>query len=129
MDTKQMIQNIQDKIGIWELIQSNDYNIVRDPNINIIKYNCTICNEESKPWHKCERMFYKKISLSRVLSALGNQYWYVNWDIIYDYSDWYWNISYETKRKLTNEDNSDAMIDDQSPETIKAIYDILLPTK
>ena len=60
-------------------------------------------------------------SLSRVLSALGTDWlfdsvWMFHiWNPTHTVFDW----------KILNEDNSDAMLSDQSDETIQSIYKIL----
>lgn len=73
--------------------------------------------------------FYKyhsnthKPTLSRVLSALGDEYFYTsNW--IYTYWRWDQRVII-CPRKLLNDNKSDAMLDSQSPETIKAIREII----
>lgn len=66
---------------------------------------------------------YDPISLARVLSALGHWYWYdfsnqmimFMKDSFIDGIYWY----------LLKEDKSDAYLDDQSDETIKAIREII----
>lgn len=64
------------------------------------------------------------VSLSRVLSALGDEY-----PCSYQVDMWYIDILDEKlskiPRKLLTEDWSDATLDDQSPETIKAIWEIV----
>lgn len=66
------------------------------------------------------------VSLSRVLSALGNEYWYKKWMLHQQLEDEDWiydqNIAI---RKLLTDFWSDAMLSDQSPETIKAIWEIV----
>lgn len=66
------------------------------------------------------------VSLSRVLSALGNEYRYKKWMLYQQLEDEDWiydqNIAI---RKLLTDDWSDAMLSDQSPETIKAIWEIV----
>lgn len=83
-----------------------------------------------------ETILWHPISLSRVLSDLGKEYrvqrseeridyalkmWLVKKDAIWS-TDWDTiNVSW----KFHNEDNSDCMLSDQSPETIKAIWEIV----
>jgi len=72
---------------------------------------------------KRKQEYYYNLSLSRVLSALGHWYWYdfsnkmimFMKDSFIDGIYWY----------LLKEDKSDAYLDDQSDETIKAIREII----
>lgn len=123
LNREQMIEVIENKIADWELVQSNDYNFIRDTDMKNIKYNCTICKEEKKQWHKCERMIYKKISLARVLNALGEDYYFI-------IDTWIWEVFVSKDvnicpRNLCNEDWSDCMLDSQSEKTIEALYNII----
>lgn len=77
--------------------------------------------------------WYYPISLSRVLSVLDTSR--KNWHIeTHQYKDWSFLIFTEKSnmpvcgRKLLNENWSDAILDDQSDETIQAIYNILFTT-
>lgn len=70
------------------------------------------------------KVIWHPISLSRVLSALGHWYWYdfsnqmimFMKDSFIDGIYWY----------LLKEDKSDAMLDDQSDETIEALHKLLV---
>lgn len=72
---------------------------------------------------KRKQEYYYNLSLARVLSALGHWYWYdfsnkmimFMKDSFIDGIYWY----------LLKEDKSDAYLDDQSDETIKAIREII----
>lgn len=74
-------------------------------------------------WEVILEDFVTPVSLSRVLSALGHWYWYdfsnqmimFMKDSFIDGIYWY----------LLKEDKSDAYLDDQSDETIKAIREII----
>ena len=88
---------------------------------------------EAKIWYTKKSIpdnNYDPISLSRVLSALGYEYLYYD-DSIYmvdDWAEWYrinHMISAICERKLLTDSWSDAMLSDQSPETIKAIWEIV----
>lgn len=71
------------------------------------------------------------ISLARVLSALGDTYFFDKriFQKIERDDDWYViNTGYICNRKLLNDDWRDVILEDQSDETIKAIYNILFPT-
>lgn len=75
-------------------------------------------------WEVILEDFVTPVSLSRVLSALGDDYIYSLCSI---YStDWWSRIrEYICDRNLLLEDNSDAYLDDQSDETIEAIREII----
>lgn len=75
--------------------------------------------------------YYANLSLSRVLSALWDKYIYKQQSlvdmIVYDEpieSEKYY--LFDIPRKLLNEDWSDAMLDDQSDETIETLYELLV---
>lgn len=70
------------------------------------------------------RKVYDPISLSRVLSALGSWFYY-KYKFIYKIETYMENEYKLCERKLLNDDNSDCMLSDQSPETIKAIWEIV----
>lgn len=114
MDRQQMLQEIQ------EAILKKIY-----PDLNvfeaIFKYWCVNEVKYSDEW-----WWVCVFSLSRVISALDDAYWY---------NDEYWcifwiDMRYERyticERKLLNEDNSDCMLDDQSEETIEALHKLLV---
>ncbi len=66
---------------------------------------------------------YDPISLSRVLSALWDEYRYVNWIV--------WVINSHSQedsfdRKLLTDSWNDAYLDDQSDETIEALHKLLV---
>jgi hypothetical protein len=61
------------------------------------------------------------ISLSRLLSELWEWYtYYVTLEKIYDWDFWY------IPRRLLTKSGSDAYLENQSDDTIKAIHDLLL---
>ena len=65
-------------------------------------------------------------TLPRVLTALGENRIYSRWNICYIWRDWL--TTYFTKickRKLLNEDWTDATLFDQSQDTITAIWNLL----
>ncbi len=119
MDTKQMLEDIYSKIGTKRI---NEWlEIVTD--IWYWEHTYSV-----NKWEYQEG--YYPISLSRLLSALWNKYIFEKWKIKYMWKSpsWSWKQNHIIcTRILLNQDNSDCMLDDQSPETIKAIYDILLP--
>lgn len=78
------------------------------------------------------KIIWHKVILSRVLSALGEFYdyrrGYISFveyiiDVDWKRENWEDNIC---ERKLLNEDLSDAMLDDQSDETIEKLHEILV---
>lgn len=70
--------------------------------------------------------YYYPISLSRVLTALGESKSYSNWYILDRGRDWFCSYFKKVcKRKLLNEDWTDATLFDQSQETITAIWVLL----
>lgn len=78
-------------------------------------------------------IIWHPITLARVLSVLDTSR--KNWHIeTHQYKDWSFLIFTDKSnmpvcgRKLLNENWSDATLDDQSDETIQAIYNILFPT-
>ena len=99
MTTEEMLQEIQEKIAH--------------------EYTDFFSDWTSEDW-------YYPISLSRVLSDLSWWYGYevCSWQII-EYIEWDFEYNTICYRKLLNENDSDAMLDDQSPETIKAIWEIV----
>lgn len=75
--------------------------------------------------------YYYPISLSRVLTALGDEYhrgkikdhyWERIWII---HTSQYWAVICSARRKLLNEDKSEASLFDQSQDTITAIWVLL----
>lgn len=87
---------------------------------------------KTKPW-ECVRIIKKQPTLPRVLTALDNKNkykdtWYiyrgVNQEICYveDFGD---DITTICKRKLLNNDWSDATLFDQSQETQDVLFDII----
>lgn len=125
MDTQQMINKIYEKyadktLSLWCLYISE---ITKKTEV----YDWTIWNNYIRAiiWHP--------ITLARVLSVLDTSR--KNWHIeTHQYKDWSFLIFTDKSnmpvcgRKLLNENWSDATLDDQSDETIQAIYNILFPT-
>lgn len=71
MPTKQeMLDLINSKIAIWEIVKSNQYSSRRTTRVDIIEYTCCICNWEYKAWHTCERMLYNKVMIWDVLDYM-----------------------------------------------------------
>ncbi len=128
----EQLQEIQDKIGdrslsTWCIVFNKEWG--QHKKHKVLSYTMktnwefdVVCD-----WYELYdllewNIIWHPISLSRVLSALGEKYWYVNWVV--------WIINSHNKedsvdRKLLTEDWGDAMLDNQSPETIKAIWEIV----
>lgn len=116
MTTENMLQEIQE--AILKKVNSQEYKLYHD---FIAKWNKSIVAD-----NRYKLALNKPISLARVLSALGNEYWYKKWMLHQQLEDEDWiydqNIAI---RKLLTDFWSDAMLSDQSPETIKAIWEIV----
>lgn len=136
MTTEKMLQEIQDKI--WDKTLSTWCKISDWKNDDDKIYTfLSLWPSENKnpPAIVAERrlrlniwkIIWHPISLARILSSLGEWYTYshfydtygVHHSYIYDLKDKVYN------RKLLNENWSDCMLDNQSPETIKAIWEIV----
>ncbi len=128
MTTEKMLQDIQEKIwdktlGFWCLIE------VWWEHKDICTWKCWDTHIFWNNYRTIDKwwiseIIWHPISLSRVLSALGDEY-----PCSYQVDMWYIDILDEKlskiPRKLLTEDWSDAMLSDQSPETIKAIREIV----
>ena len=144
MNTQEMIQEIQEKIadktlsfGCELLRQSNDWyknsyyilwpwshsrwRISSIPFWSMdIEFDWDMISKSSWDWYE---NIWHPVSLSRVLSALGDEYSYDRW------IEWYhsqydaWRIC---DRELLKEDWSDAHLQDQSDETIQALHGLLV---
>lgn len=136
MTIQQMLQEIQEKIGNQDIIDTQKQKLYQ---VFRTRYNCsrvrearqynTMSQEDFSPLEEDEEIYdevlniFWWVSLSRVLSALGDWYWYdfsnkmimFMKDSFIDGIYWY----------LLKEDKSDAYLDDQSDETIKAIREII----
>lgn len=139
LTTEKMLQEIQEKIGNQDIIDTQKQKLYQ---VFRTRYNCsrvrearqynTMSQEDFSPLEEDEEIYdevlniFWWVSLSRVLSALGNEYRYKKWMLYQQLEDEDWiydqNIAI---RKLLTEDWSDAMLSDQSPETIKAIWEIV----
>lgn len=137
MTIQQMLQEIQEKIGNQDIIDTQKQKLYQ---VFRTRYNCsrvrearqynTMSQEDFSPLEEDEEIYdevlniFWWVSLSRVLSALGDEY-----PCSYQVDMWYIDILDEKlskiPRKLLTEDWSDAMLSDQSPETIKAIWEII----
>ena len=137
MTIQQMLQEIQEKIGNQDIIDTQKQKLYQ---VFRTRYNCsrvrearqynTMSQEDFSPLEEDEEIYdevlniFWWVSLSRVLSALGDEY-----PCSYQVDMWYIDILDEKlskiPRKLLTEDWSDAMLSDQSPETIKAIWEIV----
>ncbi len=87
--------------------------------------------DEEKYWDKVHKIIGLKPSLAKVLTALGDEYhrgkikdhyWERIWII---HTSQYWAVICSARRKLLNEDKSEASLFDQSQETITAIWVLL----
>ena len=119
MTTENMLQDIQEKIGIKIL----SYRCNNCDRLYTVEWDCFQCTRDMS--YSCREIVeHGSISLSRVLSALGDEY-----PCSYQVDMWYIDILDEKlskiPRKLLTEDWSDAMLNDQSDETIQSIYKIL----
>lgn len=109
----EQLQEIQDKIWIKRI---NEW-LETVTDVWYWEHTYSVNKWEYQEW-------YYPISLSRVLSALGHWYWYdfsnqmimFMKDSFIDGIYWY----------LLKEDKSDAMLDDQSDETIEALHKLLV---
>lgn len=109
METQQILQEIQEKIGTKRI---NEW-LETVTDVWYWQHTYSINKWEYQEW-------YYPISLSRVLSALGEWFWCIDGFI--------WNMKKPInlcKRKLITDTWSDAMLDDQSDHTIKAIWEIV----
>lgn len=133
MTIQQMLQEIQEKIGNQDIIDTQKQKLYQ---VFRTRYNCsrvrearqynTMSQEDFSPLEEDEEIYdevlniFWWVSLSRVLSALGEWYtYYVALEKIYDWDSWY------IPRKLLTDSWSDATLSDQSDETIKAIWEIV----
>lgn len=91
--------------------------------IGYIPFSYNDENREPSRWI-IKNIIWHPISLARVLSALGKLYFY-DWWLQWWETEKKYEAYYICKRKLLNKDNSDCMLSDQSPETIKAIWEIV----
>lgn len=110
----EQLQEIQE--AVLKKVNYQEYRLYHD---FIEKWNKSIVAD-----NRYKLSLNKPISLSRALSALGDEY-----PCSYQVDMWYIDILDEKlskiPRKLLTEDWSDAMLSDQSPETIKAIWEIV----
>lgn len=134
-----MLQEIQEKIGNQDIIDTQKQKLYQ---VFRTRYNCsrvrearqynTMSQEDFSPLEEDEEIYdevlniFWWVSLSRVLSALEANKCYWNYYTPLKIIEYYTPIEYkDIQRKLHNEDWSDATLDDQSPETIKAIWEIV----
>lgn len=126
LNREQMIEEINQKLPD-NIININWVNKVLE-DMEHIKFHCDMrycdwgkCKEEVK--QSILKHIPDEIGLSRVLSALGKGYSYIVsfWEIKYETLDKTFYIA----RDINKSDWSDAMLNDQSDETIQSIYKIL----
>lgn len=119
MDRQQMIDIIYEKIADktlneWCKLLVNDWSWFYEKIISWPDDNINSCIDVKVLWHR--------VSLARVLSALGKWFQYYYWCIMET-----WTESWVCfKRKLLTDSWSDAYLEDQSDDTVKAIHDLLL---
>jgi len=78
-----------------------------------------------KEWTRV--IIWHPISLSRVVSALWRDYEIWPWTVKWHIAIWDWiNKKLICSRKLINEDWSDAMLEDQSDQTIYSLYNLII---
>lgn len=145
MNAQQMLDAIYEKyadktLSFWCLILSDrfewicpfvyisDHRIYEDLCYIMIShdnYATPLCAKDN-----IVEIIWHPISLTRVLSVLGDTYFFDKhiFQKIERDDDWLINSSYMFNRKLLNDDWRDLILDDQSDETIQAIYNILFPT-
>lgn len=110
----EQLQEIQE--AVLKKVNYQEYRLYHD---FIEKWNKSIVAD-----NRYKLSLNKPISLSRVLSALGDDYCLFQWEI-FETDWWSWMRDTICSRKLLNEDKSDCMLSDQSEDTIKAIWEII----
>jgi hypothetical protein len=81
-----------------------------------LEFDENMISKSSWDWYE---IIWHPVSLARVLSELWDRYRYQWWEIL----DWYDNCV--CTRKLLTDSGEEAMLDDQSDETIRAILSLL----
>lgn len=106
-------------INWYEALETEDWCLML---LKIIDNSLPIVAAELLKW-----VVWLPPTLPRVLTAFGDQYYYRDWFIVYEYKDrtWYWWIP-QCERKLLNEDRTPCDLFLQSKETQRAIYDIIV---